>query len=134
MYSFQKKEARRQGEDLVLLDIIVHADVAISKANGLWMEDRKLFVKIASFNQNDKERNVRLNKGSSKVVTGLEGFRKDPGLIRNSNIPIAESSKRGELVGGNFSYAQMLKGNNQEGGLGSGVKSVSLKLKPTSND
>ncbi|KAI8551124.1 hypothetical protein RHMOL_Rhmol06G0160900 [Rhododendron molle] len=90
-------------------------------------------IKIASFDQNDKERNVRLNKGSSKVVTGLEGFRKDPRLIGNSNIPIAESSKRGELVGGNFSYVQMLKGNN-EGGLGSGVKSVSLKFKPIGND
>ncbi|KAI8566582.1 hypothetical protein RHMOL_Rhmol02G0051900 [Rhododendron molle] len=108
----------------------VSANVAISKANGLWMEDRKLFVKIASFDQNDKGRNVRLNKGPSKVVTRLESFRKDPGLIGNSNIPIAESSKSRELVGGNFSYAQMLKGNNQ-GGLESGVKSVSLKLKPT---
>lgn len=103
----------------VRFDCAVSADVAISKANGLWMEDRKLFVKIASFDQNNKERSVRLNIGPSKVVTGQDSYRMGSGLIGIPKTPIAKSSKSRELVGGNFSYAQMVKGINL-GGLESG--------------
>ncbi|KAH7861793.1 hypothetical protein Vadar_030916 [Vaccinium darrowii] len=58
------------------------ADVAISKANGVWIEDRKLFVKFAAFKDQRKLRYHNKDGQASSFNT----------KIRFSGV----SSKRGE--------------------------------------
>lgn len=109
-------------------DCAVSADLAISKSNGIWLGDRKLFVKFASFNQNVKDKYSKSYMDSRETVA----------LVVNKgrecpSFPRVESGFRGEEVGGKLSFAQVLKGSSKDG-MSSGVKSDILKLDPSGND
>lgn len=66
----------------------------------------KLYIKIASFSQNEKDKYKKSNKGYGRIVAH------ENKKCENSNIPFVESrlsSQRGEAVGGKISYAQAKK-------------------------
>lgn len=80
-----KVTGRRFG--FVRYDCEVAADLAISKSNGLWMDDRKLFVEFACFNQIVKDKDANSNKDSREnAAHGINKRRENP------TFPCVESS------------------------------------------
>ncbi|KAH7866777.1 hypothetical protein Vadar_024793 [Vaccinium darrowii] len=108
-----KVTGRRFG--FVRYNCLVSADVAITKTNGLWIEDRKLFVKLASFEAKGAYQDQ--NKKVQEQVKGGGTQRKEI----NMPLFLAETNNTGG--GGWFSgnenqwlskrsFAQAVKGEN----------------------
>ncbi|KAH7834714.1 hypothetical protein Vadar_018880 [Vaccinium darrowii] len=100
----------------------ISAEVAISKVNGLWCGDKKLFVKHASFNQNQQRQstgeNVRLNNNVGIGASYRNGQDRE---VKSSSH--CENYFQGAVgcqttafksTGGFKSFAQILKGDNCE--------------------
>lgn len=121
-----KVTGRRFG--FVRYDCEVVADLAISKSNGLWMDDRKLFVKFACFDQIMKDKDANSNKDSGENVAHGINKRRE-----NLTFPCAESSLRGEMGGGKVSYDQVLHGFTKDG-MHTGARPDILKLDPSGNE
>ncbi|KAH7842413.1 hypothetical protein Vadar_005035 [Vaccinium darrowii] len=113
-----KVTGRRFG--FVRYNCSVSADIAITKTNGLWIEDRKLFVKIASFEEKgaypDQKRKVQ------EQVKGGDTQRKE---INKSLFPVRMSNTETSKTGGGMwisgkenqwlskrSFAQAVRGEN----------------------
>ncbi|KAI8527296.1 hypothetical protein RHMOL_Rhmol12G0064100 [Rhododendron molle] len=107
----------------VRYDCEVSADMAISKANGLWIEDRKLFVKMAFFDQNkgnNDERQINPNQN----------------LTRKNSNNMETNTRVESLTSGNAtastSYANAVKG--VLGGKGTYANAVNDVLGGKGND
>ncbi|XP_058219925.1 multiple RNA-binding domain-containing protein 1-like [Rhododendron vialii] len=109
----------------VRYDCAVSAEMAISKTNGVWIEDRKLFVKTASFDQKRKE---LLKHNLNKNASGNIANKKVMGENRNGNFGSLKKSstvmkvngaeRMGASSSGNVkmlkTYAQSVKGDHGE--------------------
>lgn len=95
----------------------ISADVAIAKANGLWCEGKKLFVKLASFDQNHLRNSMEARKGVHNN-SGAEAYH-HIGRVREATT-LGENNLK-EVAGHRGSnpnsatvlksYAQILKGD-----------------------
>ncbi|KAH7861235.1 hypothetical protein Vadar_023443 [Vaccinium darrowii] len=86
----------------------VSAEVAISKTNGIWIEDKKLFVKKATFE--DQRINQRQRNNQSNVEVGKEReskFRKNDG---GKDYWVHTGNNAGNFKIEHSSYADVLKG------------------------
>ncbi|KAH7848047.1 hypothetical protein Vadar_033190 [Vaccinium darrowii] len=113
-----KVTGRRFG--FVRYNCSVSADVAITKTNGLWIEDRKLYVKIASFEEKgtyqDQKRKVQ------EQVKGKDAQRKEINVsrfpVRMPNTDTSITGARGWILGkenqwlSKKSFAQAVRGEN----------------------
>lgn len=98
-------------------DCEVSADIAISKANGQWIDDRKLFVKMSFFYKNEDkndERQINPNKNNLDLNEWV-------GVVSSRNTMVSTSfatTLKGGL-GGKGTYANVVngvlggKGNNK---------------------
>ncbi|KAH7842910.1 hypothetical protein Vadar_010479 [Vaccinium darrowii] len=101
----------------VRYDCHVSADVAISKANGMFFKERKLFVKFASFGEKDVIEDKRLDKSRNHGFKVEADFRN---RIQNYHSRV-DSNKTAE-IGAPFlrnnrrvgSYAEALAGHKEE--------------------
>ncbi|KAE9452391.1 hypothetical protein C3L33_15707, partial [Rhododendron williamsianum] len=73
----------------VRYDCAVSAEMAISKTNGVWIEDRKLFVKTASFDQKRKE---FLKHNPNKNASGNIANKKRASHIQGINLSVELTS------------------------------------------
>ncbi|KAH7840096.1 hypothetical protein Vadar_012527 [Vaccinium darrowii] len=96
----------------------ISAEVAIARANGLWCEDKKLFVKYASFNQNDYRKSPSVRVGFHKNAGVGAYYHKDQDTERASHGENNIKEATGHHVS-TFnsvtcfkSYAQILKGDH----------------------
>ncbi|KAH7845833.1 hypothetical protein Vadar_006570 [Vaccinium darrowii] len=120
----------------------VSADVAISKAHGMWCNDRKLFVKYASFSPNQQRKTVNLKNGHDMGV----GVVASHGNVHNRGVKLDSffgSTDKGALqqqntgTSGYKSYAQTLKGENfevEEKREEKRAEVESLTIQPSSNE
>ncbi|KAH7847740.1 hypothetical protein Vadar_029737 [Vaccinium darrowii] len=101
----------------VRYDCHVSADVAISKANGMFFKERKLFVKFASFGKKDVIEDKRLDKSRNHGFKVEADF---PNRIQNYHNRV-DSNKTAE-IGAPFlrnnrrvgSYEEALAGHKEE--------------------
>ncbi|KAG5516405.1 hypothetical protein RHGRI_037200 [Rhododendron griersonianum] len=76
--------------------------MAISKTNGVWIEDRKLFVKTASFDQKRKE---LLKHNPNKNASENIAIKKVMGENINENFgPYCDERKWGRKNGSFFKW------------------------------
>lgn len=95
------------------------AILAVKKMNGVWIENEKLFVKEATFGQNDGPRN---RKPPSIPVPTARG----KGIVKEQK-PIEIRQK---FFGMGSFYAQALLGKSSKGG---GEHSTNFFIKPMGN-
>ncbi|KAH7863185.1 hypothetical protein Vadar_014453 [Vaccinium darrowii] len=114
----------------VRYDCEVSAELAITKVNAIWIEDRKLFVKMATFDQN-KENNNIMGRNTNKKEMGDK--RKE--VLMNQTVEVLTS----ENSNGFRTYAQAIKGfpggKNEEKRMEEGnfEEDRKLILKPEGN-
>lgn len=85
----------------VRYDCEVSAELAISKVNGIWIEDRKLFVKMATFDQKKENNNIMGRNANNKEM----GDKSKEGLM-NQRVEVLTSANSNGLR----TYAQAIKG------------------------
>ncbi|KAI8530511.1 hypothetical protein RHMOL_Rhmol11G0064800 [Rhododendron molle] len=83
----------------VKYDCTVSTEMAISKSNGLWVEERKLFVKKSSFDQNKGKDKLKINL--IKNNAGNISYNKVGGEVRN-DVSVPMKNSKSELVGKGF--------------------------------
>ncbi|KAF7143310.1 hypothetical protein RHSIM_Rhsim05G0217700 [Rhododendron simsii] len=116
-------------------DCTVSAAIVVSKSNGLWIEERKLFIKKASFDQNKGKDQLKINL--IKNNTGNISYNR-VGREMRSDVYVPMKNSKSELVGKGFerrdtlssgyakSYAQTLKARRD--------RNVNLIGDPTKHD
>ncbi|KAH7843699.1 hypothetical protein Vadar_019725 [Vaccinium darrowii] len=109
----------------------VSADVAISKAHGLWCKDMKLFVKYASFTPYRHGNQINLNEGYSKGVDVVlsRGNNLDKGAIFNT----LDASNKSFGQGPRKTFAQALCGDTSNLGVQKD-QSITLIINPVGNE
>jgi hypothetical protein len=107
--------------------------VAISKANGTWIEDKKLLVKIASFVRQKDSTNAdkAQERHAENKGRGIEGAQWNS---KTTNMGIRNTSTRPTFAqsSGRKSYAQVLANENMPSGRNT-TALKSFNLQPAGN-
>lgn len=105
----------------------VSADIAVSKTNGMWVEDKKLFVKIASFGQNRNDKRIVYSlKDQVEVPEKTTSFvdLSDPGKPQTNNLYTTVNGR---------SFAAIVKGDSKALEK-EGIRVPILHLSPQENE
>ncbi|KAH7834506.1 hypothetical protein Vadar_016727 [Vaccinium darrowii] len=65
----KRSKATGNGFGFIRYDCLVSADLAILRTNGIWLDDKKLFVKLASF---EAKRNRLISSNSNREGVNLK--------------------------------------------------------------
>ncbi|KAH7867318.1 hypothetical protein Vadar_031918 [Vaccinium darrowii] len=124
------KRSKRTGSKFgfVRYDCHVSAGVAISKSNGLWVQDKQLFVKEATFGYSNSKPALKLPfLLQSDVGTSIQGAKRNLDFNLDADIGKMKSYNQGK------SYAQVVTGVNNNLGV-TDTNDVVLKISPSGND
>lgn len=104
----------------ILYDCSVSADVAIRRANGLWIDNNKLFVKSATFEQGNKS-NINVYGNDTRVSRNLDVRKKMLHLENNLSEETSNTGAssdynlKGVFTSNGKSFAQVVKGDRIDG-------------------
>lgn len=118
----------------------ISAEVAIARANGLWCEDKKLFVKYASFNQYQHRKSTGAKVGLYKHAGVGAFYHNDQDREITShgenNLKGAEGHHVSifNSVTGFKSYAQILKGDHSGKVEKAYENLTTLRISPTGSE
>ncbi|KAI8525690.1 hypothetical protein RHMOL_Rhmol13G0248900 [Rhododendron molle] len=123
------KRSKRTGNKFgfVRYDCHVAAGMAISKMNGVWVDDARLFVKEACFGFNKEHTRVRIPKFRSEHGKERCSYMGPELAQRPGNQAVEEREKR-EQAG--RSYKQVLKGESSKMGVN---PQTTVHVKPSGN-
>ncbi|KAG5534965.1 hypothetical protein RHGRI_022921 [Rhododendron griersonianum] len=112
------KRSKRTGNKFgfVRFGCPISAGMAVSKLNGLWVENKKLFVKEASFGQDEIKKASRVQERNEQEHRREENHRQQNS--KGANNQIGESGRlRGSTKALGISYAQVVNDPSGNGWL-----------------
>ncbi|KAH7850345.1 hypothetical protein Vadar_031428 [Vaccinium darrowii] len=117
----------------ICYDCSVSTDVDIHRANGLCIDDKKLFVKRASFEQESKSK-INVYGNDTDVSRNFDGHLENnfSKKTSNSGAPSAFNLK-GAFTGNGKSFARVVKGDTNDR-VAKGRDAKTLNFEPVGND